>query len=216
VAGGAALLGRLRLAGCLVAFGAGALLQLVYPGEFSYFLVVGGPVWPVWLALAGAAVGLVVAAIVRRSVPEGPPIWTAAVALALVAPVALAGLAYLKQDDPDRFRLTPGLVRALRTTVPPRSVVFSDLETSYRIEGYAPVYVAVAPPAHVADTKENQPQARRRAVIDFLHTGSLAVPRRYHAQWIVVARRRFDLELKLPKAYQDDRFVLYRLPSSRR
>jgi hypothetical protein len=212
VAGAAAFLGRLRLAGCLAAFGAGGLLQLVYPGEFSYFLVVGGPSWPVWVALAGAAAGLVAAAVVRRGLLEAAPLWTTAVALSLVAPVALAGVAYLKQDDPDRFRLTPGLVHALRTEVPPRDVVFSDLETSYRIEGYAPVYVAAAPPAHVADTKENRPKQRRRAVIDFLRTGSLAIPRRYHAQWIVVATRRFDLSLRLPKVYADARFTLYRLP----
>ncbi len=212
VAGAAALLGRLRLAGCLVAFGAGGLLQLAYPGEFSYFLVVGGPVWPVWLALAGGTVGLVAAAVVRRGLPEAAPLWTTAVALSLVAPVGLAGIVYLKQDEPDRFRLTPGLVHALRTDVPPRAVVFSDLETSYRIEGYAPVYVAAAPPAHVADTKENMPEHRRDAVIDFLASGSVAIPRRYHAGWIVVAKRRFDLELKLPKVYEDERFVLYRVP----
>ena len=35
----------------------GALLQLAYPGEFSYTLVLGGPAWPVWVALGGAAVG---------------------------------------------------------------------------------------------------------------------------------------------------------------
>ena len=91
-------------------------------------------------------------------------------ALSLVAPVGLAGFAYLKQDDPDRFRLTPGLVQALRTKVPARDVVFSDLETSYRIEAYAPVYVSAAPPAHVADTKDNYPQKRRDAVIRFLNT----------------------------------------------
>ena len=118
--------------------------------------------------LGGAAVGLVVAAIVRRGIPEAGPAWTAAVALSLVAPVGLAGIAYLKQDEPDRFRLTPGLVAALRTDVRPRDVVFSDLETSYRIAGYAPVYVAAAPPAHVADTKENKPMERRQDVIDFL------------------------------------------------
>jgi len=211
VAGAASLLGRFRLAACLAAFGVGGLLQLVYPGEFSYFLVVGGPVWPVWLAFAGAGIGLVAAAIVRRSVPEGEPIWTAAVALSLVAPVGFAGLAYLKRVEPDRFRLTPGLVHALRTEVPARDVVFSDLETSYRIEAYAPVYVSAAPPAHVADTKDNYPNERRDDVIRFLRTGSLSVPRRYHAQWIVVARRRFDLHLPLPKAYEDSRFVLYRV-----
>ena len=187
------------------------LLQLVYPGEHSYFLVEGGPGWPVWVALGGAAVALVAGAIVRRSVPLGPPIWTAAVALALVAPVGLAGFAYLEQDEPDRFRLTPGLVNALRTQVPARDIVFSDLETSYRIEGYAPVYVSAAPPAHVADTKDNYPQKRRDAVIRFLNSGSLSIPRRFHADWIVVANRRFDLQLDLPKAYEDSRFTLYRL-----
>ncbi len=215
VAGAAALLGRLRLAGCLVAFGAGGLLQLAYPGEFSYFLVVGGPEWPVWVALAGAAAGLIVAAVVRRGFTEATPLWTTAVALSLVAPVALAGIAYVKQDEPDRFRLTPGLVDALRNEVPARDIVFSDLETSYRIEGYAPVYISAAPPAHVADTKENVPERRRQDVIDFLRTGSVAIPRRYHADWVVVAKRRFDLELALPKAYEDDRFVLYRVSSAR-
>ena len=125
--------------------------------------------------------------------------------------MGFAGLAYLKRVEPDRFRLTPGLVHALRTEVPARDVVFSDLETSYRIEAYAPVYVSAAPPAHVADTKDNYPNERRDDVIRFLRTGSLSVPRRYHAQWIVVARRRFDLHLPLPKAYEDSRFVLYRV-----
>ena len=211
VAGAASLIGRYRLAGCLAAFGAGGLLQLVYPGEFSYFLIVGGPPWPVWLALAGAGIGLIVAAIVRRSAPEAAPLWTAAVALSLVAPVGLAGLAYVKRDEPDRLRLTPGLVHALRTTVPARDTVFSDLETSYRIEAYAPVYVSAAPPAHVADTKDNYPNERRDDVIKFLNSGSISIPRRYHAQWIVVAKRRFDLPLKLPKVYSDQRFDLYRL-----
>jgi hypothetical protein len=211
VAGAASLLGRYRIAGCLAAFGVGALLQLVYPGEFSYFLVIGGPPWPVWLALVGAGAGLVAAAIVRRGVPEAPPIWTAAVALSLVAPVGLAGLTYLQRDDPDRLRLTPGLVQALRTKVPAKDVVFSDLETSYRIEAYAPVYVSAAPPAHVADTKDNYPYERRKDVVKFLRSGSVAIPRRYHANWIVVAKRRFDLKLDLPKAYSDSRFDLYRV-----
>ena len=215
VAGAASLAGRYRLAGCLAAFGAGGLLQLVYPGEFSYFLVVGGPPWPVWLALAGAGIGLIAAAILRRSAPEGAPIWTAAVALSLVAPVGLAGLAYVKRDEPDRLRLTSGLIHALRTTVPPRDTVFSDLETSYRIEAYAPVYVSAAPPAHVADTKANDPNKRRDDVIKFLNSGSVSIPRRYHAQWIVVAKRRFDLHLRLPKVYSDSRFDLYRLSAPR-
>src|SRR6188508_3838728 len=51
--------------------------------------------------------------------------------------------------------LTPGLVDALRDEVPERAVVYSDLETSYRIAAFAPVYVAAAPPGHVADTEQN-------------------------------------------------------------
>lgn len=211
LAGVAGLLGRLRLGGCLAAFGAGALLQLEYPGEFSYRLVVGGPVWPVWVAFAGAAAALLVGAIVRRELVAGLPLWTAAAALAFAAPVAAAGFERAGQDPPDRFALTPGLVDALRTTVPPGDVVFSDLATSYRVGAYAPVYVAAAPPAHVADTTENRPYERRRAVTEFLRTGNLAIPRRFGARWIVVPTRRFDLPLKLPKAYQDDRYILYRL-----
>jgi hypothetical protein len=95
--------------------------------------------------------------------------------------------------------------------VPARDTVFSDLETSYRIEAYAPVYVSAAPPAHVADTKDNYSNERREDVIRFLQRGSLSIPRRYHAQWIVVAKRRFDLHLELPKVYSDPRFDLYRL-----
>jgi hypothetical protein len=211
LAGIAGLLGRLRLGGCLAAFGAGAVLQLEYPGEFSYRLVVGGPTWPVWVAFAGAAAALLVGAVVRRGFTAGPPLWTAVAALAFAAPIAAAGFDRAGQDPPDRFALTPGLVDALRTTVPPRDVVFSDLATSYRIGAYAPVYVAAAPPAHVADTTENRPYERRRAVIEFLRTGNLAIPRRFGARWIVVPTKRFDLPLRLPRAYEDDRFVLYRL-----
>jgi hypothetical protein len=215
LAGAAALVGRLRIAGCLAAFGAGAALQLEYPGEFSYRLLVGGPAWPVWTALVLAAAGLVVAAVVRRGLPEGAPVWTAAVALAFAAPLAAAGMDYLKQDPPDRFALTPGLVDALRTRVPPRAVVFSDLATSYRVAAYAPVYVAAAPPAHVADTTGNHPYRRRRDVIAFTRTHALVIPRRYGAGWIVVAKRRFRIQLELPRVYEDSRFVLYRLsPSS--
>jgi hypothetical protein len=100
--------------------------------------------------------------------------------------------------------------------VPARDVVFSDLETSYRIEAYAPVYVSAAPPAHVADTKANYPKKRRDAVVKFLNSGSVSIPRRFHADWVVVANRRFDLKLDLPKAYQDSRFTLYRLKKSSR
>jgi hypothetical protein len=215
LAGAATLLGRLRVAGCLAAFGAAGALQLEYPGEFSYRLVFGGPAWVVWVSVGAAAVALVAGIVVRRGLAAGTPVWTAAVALAFALPIGAAGMDHLRRDAPDRFELTPGLVEALRTIVPPRDVVFSDLATSYRIGAYAPVYVASAPPAHVADTTENRPYERRLDAIEFLRTRSLAIPRRYKAGWIVVAKRRFDLPLTLPRVYEDERFVLYRLARGR-
>jgi hypothetical protein len=196
----------------LAAFGAGAILQLEYPGEFTYRVVVGGPAWPVWVAVAGGLAALLAGAVLRRGFVEAAPVWTAAVALAFAAPVAAAGFDYARPDDPDRFALTPGLIEALREDVPKRDVVFSDLATSYRIGAYAPVYVAAAPPAHVADTVKNYPYGRREDVIEFFRTGDLSIPRRYGAEWIVIATRRFDRPLDLSVAYRDDRFTLYRLP----
>ena len=102
-------------------------------------------------------------------------------------------------------------MQALRTQVPERAVVFSDLETSYRIAAFAPVYVAAAPPAHVADTRENRPHERRKDVVRFFRTGDLAVPRRYRAGWLVVDRSRFRVPMHRKPVYADGRYVLYRL-----
>jgi len=211
VAGVASLLGRLRLAGCLAAFAAGGALQLLYPGEFTYRLILGGPAWTVWVAIAGAAAALIASAVVRKTLVHSGPAWTAAVALAFVVPIAGAGFINLRRDEPAPIQLTPGLVHALRTDVGKRDVVFSDLATSYRIAAYAPVYVAAAPPAHVADTEDNRPYERRMDVIEFFRTGDLAIPGRYRAGWIVVARRRFKLELPMRPVYEDERFALFRL-----
>jgi hypothetical protein len=95
--------------------------------------------------------------------------------------------------------------------VPARAVVFSDTGTSYRIAAAAPVYVAAAPPAHVADTRANRPYARAKAVGRFLRSGDLAIPRRFGAGWIVVDRTARAPRLRLPVAYADARYVLYRL-----
>ena len=103
-------------------------------------------------------------------------------------------------------------MEALRTKVPKRAVVYADLETSYRISAYAPVYVANGPPSHVADTKANRPYERRSELLHFLETGDLAIPRRHGAGWLVLRRGELKrLAGRLPRVYADYRFVLLRL-----
>ena len=137
----------------------------------------------------------------------------AALAAALfVLPVAVHGIAnWDPRPESGAHRLTPGLVRALRERVPERGVVFSDLETSYRIAAAAPVYVTAAPPAHVADTEKNRPYERREDVNRFLLSGNRAIPRRYGARYVVIDRGRFDTRLRGQELYRDGRFVLYRI-----
>jgi hypothetical protein len=137
---------------------------------------------------------------------------TAVAAGLFILPVAVHGFTHWSTtttDDPNA--LTPGLVRVLRDDVPRRGVVFSDLETSYRIAAAAPVLIVAAPPAHVADTAVNRPRERARSVRRFYATGDLAIPRSYDAQWLVVARFRRHPALPLRPVYRDARFVLYRL-----
>ena len=131
--------------------------------------------------------------------------------LLFVLPVAVHGFAHWDtRFTSDPSALTPGLVRFLRTDVPKRAVVYADLETSYRISAYAPVYVANGPPAHVADTKANRPDARRADLRRFLRTGTLAIPRSYHAGWLVL-RHGERVQPGATLVYRDNRFRVYRL-----
>jgi hypothetical protein len=93
--------------------------------------------------------------------------------------------------------------------VPERAVVFLDLETSYRIAAYAPVYVAAAPPAHVADTPSNHPYRRRLAVNRFFSTGNLSILEPFHADWLVVDEQRFQIRVPWQLVYEDQRYALY-------
>jgi hypothetical protein len=111
--------------------------------------------------------------------------------------------------------LSPGLVEALRSSVPEGGVVYSDPETSYRIAAYAPVYIAVAPPGHVADTPENRPYERARDARRFVATGDLTIPESYGAEYLAVDRRRVRRPFDLPELYRDPRFSLYRIPLRR-
>jgi len=214
LAGGAAVLaGALAIFVLPLALAAGIVLELVWPGDFGYTLESGGPSFAAWVALVGGVVALVAALVLRRGSELERRGALAALAVALfVAPVAVRGFAHWSpagRADPNA--LTPGLVQALRADVPKRAVVFSDLETSYRIAGAAPVLLAAAPPAHVADTTKNRPYARRRDVLAFLRSGDLAIPRRYDAQWLVLDRSRRHPLVTLRPAYRDGRYSLYRL-----
>jgi hypothetical protein len=207
--GGAAVLSCvLRFAVLPIALGAGIALQLAYPGGFGT-LAGGGPGGVTWFAAGGVGVARAIGLALRREWYARGPIPAAAVLLFAV-PVAVHGFGqWTPSESRDPYAPTPGLLQALNREVPKRAVVFSDLETSYRISAYAPVYVASAPPAHVADTKANAPYARWRATNRYFATGDIRIPLRYDASWIVVDRRRFDVRPPWPLVYEDSRFALY-------
>jgi hypothetical protein len=204
--------GLLRGAALPVALAAGLWLQLTYPGDFGR-LEDGGPAAATWIALVGGALAIPAGVVLaRRWRPiEDRGIFAALAAALFVLPVAVHGLRDWHSPVGPRLPLTPGLVEALQERVPEGDVVFSDRETSYRIAAMAPVYVAAAPPAHVADTVDNRPYERRRDVLRFSRTGDLEIPRSYGAEWLVIDRRRSVLRPALPVVYADDRYLLYRL-----
>lgn len=206
--------GRVRGLVLPLALAAGVVFQLAWPGDFDYRLDEGGPAVVTWIAAAGALVGLALAASGRLRTGREQGAAAAVAAALFVLPVAVHGF---REWSPSAARppspLTAGLVEALRERVPPGAVVFSDLETSYRIAASAPVYVAAAPPGHVADTVENRPYVRRADTVAFFGSGDLAIPRRYGAGWLVLDRSRFDVRLRsgIEPVYADGRFSLYRL-----
>jgi hypothetical protein len=195
----------------LLALGAGVGLQLTVPGDFTYVLDEPGPVWVAWFAVVGALVALVVGLVWRR-----PPLESAAglAAALFLLPVAVAGFAsWNDRGTPKAAELTPGLIEAVRTDVPERAIVFSDQDTSYRLAAFAPVYIAVAPPGHVANTKANRPFERAEDARAFLRTGDLSIPERYSADYLVVDRDRTRHTFGLQELYRDPRYALYRLPA---
>jgi hypothetical protein len=215
LAGGAAVLARLApwllLPGALAA---GIALELEYPGDFGLHLRHGGPPVATWIALWGGLAALVVAAVLRRRPlrMERPGALAALAVLLFVTPVAVHGFSrWDAAVTTDRDALSPGLVRFLRHDVPQRAVVFADLQTSYRISAFVPVYVANGPPTHVADTKANRPYKRADDLLRFLATGSLAIPRAYHAGWLVLRAGELAGRIRLRPVYRDSRFVVFRL-----
>jgi hypothetical protein len=196
-----------------IALVAGAGLQWAYPGDFDYAFDDPGPAWVVWVGVAGAVLALIAGIWwAQREAFED----TAAIAAALfLAPVVAVGLA--KWDPvaaPPLSTLSSSLLEAVRSNVPEGAVVYSDQETSYRVGAYAPVYIAVAPPGHVAATEKNRPFERAEDARRFLSTGDLAIPRSYGADFLLVDRSRTRRPFSLQELYRDSRFVLYRLPAA--
>ena len=103
----------------------------------------------------------------------------------------------------------------LQRDVAPRSVLFSDLATSYRATAFAPVYVVAVPPTHAANTRPNELAKRRRAVLRFFTQPSLEEPQAWDAQWLVLTRsgpvRTIEQDGLQPR-YEDNRFVVFRVP----
>src|SRR5207253_678828 len=204
----------LRLLVLPVALASGIVFQLEFPGDFGMRVQHTGPAFAAWVALWGGLAGvLAIVVLTRRGGGrfERPDRLAGLAALLFVLPVAVHGFAHWDRGSQrDRTGLTTGLVQFLRTRVPERAVVFADLETSYRISAYAPVYVAVAPPTPCANTRANRPAKRRAAWLAFVHTGNLAIPRSFHAGWLVL-RGREHVGPGARLVYRDGRFRVYRL-----
>ena len=189
--------------------GAGMFLQIVYPGDFEYVLRDPAPAWIAWFAVVGTCVALLLGFLRRRPALETGASLAAA---AFLIPVFGGGLLdWRRPDPPEIATLTPGLVAAVRDEVAPGTIVFSDSETSFRLAAFAPVFIAVAPPGHVADTEENRPYERASDARRFFRTGDLAIPRGYGAEYVVVDGLRSQRAFDLPVVYSDDRFTVYRL-----
>jgi hypothetical protein len=197
-----------------VALAGGIALQLLYPGEFSYRLEDGGPAFVTWFAVVGGVAALVLGLVfLRRGVSFERAALAGWAAALFVLPIGIHAAA---NWSPSHARaaspLTAGLVDALREHVPRGDVVFSDPETSYQIAARVPVYIAVAPPGHVADTEKNRPYERRDQALEFFETGDAEIPRRAGADWLVVDREQFDVTPQLDSVYRDGRYTLYVVP----
>jgi hypothetical protein len=213
VGGAAVLAGLLGVLTIPIALAAGIVLQHFYPGDFGYRLHGTTPAWPTWVALAGSLLALAVGAVTRRWDRADKANAVAALAVAAFAiPVAVHGFSHWSRVGSGSGALTRGLIKAFRADAKPRDVLFADPETGYLLAAYAPVYLADAPFGHVAVTKKNRPRQRLRDAYRFYaRGGDLSIPRSYGARWIIVDRKRHRLTLDLPRAYADQRYVLYRL-----
>jgi hypothetical protein len=192
-AGALALITRRQLV-VPAAFGAGLVLQLVWPGDFGYTLEHGGPAFVTWIALVGGALALIAALVLRLPAPREFHALGAAAAVAFTLPVFVHGVSHWSpsvRSDPEA--LSPRLIHNLRTKVPKGAVVIAPLQTSYRVAAVAPVYIVGAPPTHVADTTANRPYLRVREIRHWVLTNDPKVAREHGATWAIRSGRLYRL-----------------------
>ena len=176
----------------------GMFLQIVYPGDFDYVLRRAR-------ARRGSR-GSRCSALRRRSssgfMRRRPALESGAALAAAALPhsrsSAVGSLDWKRPDPPEIATLSPGSSTPSATRSRPGRSSTRITETSFRLAAFAPVYIAVAPPGHVADTEENRPYERARDARRFLRTGDLSIPRGYGAEYVVVDGLRSKLELDLP------------------
>ena len=226
LAGGAAVVTRFsRTLAIVGGLACGIWLQVALAGDFGLRAPRTEPAIVVWIALYAGIAALVIGAVLAwvrwDPLPKGSGSHDAAAAVAVflfVLPVAVHGFSHwTPQLRHDRNGLTPGLIRFLQQDVPPRSVVFANLATSYRAPAYAPVYVVAMPPTHAANTRPNELAKRRRAVLRFFAHPSLEEPQAWKAQWLVLPRSGPVHAIErdgLQPSYEDGEFVVFRVPAA--
>jgi len=218
LAGAAELAAGVGRGAPILALGAGLAAVLAYPDAAT------GASWVVWLAVCGGSAALLLGALgaLRRLAPPAPTQLTALAALAFLIPLAAAASTHVRREEtPDPFALTPGLIRALNHNVRHNDVVLSNVETSYRISAAASVYVAASLPGHVARTGANRPYERQWDAVRFFFRPNVtdaqrrAILQRYDADWIVVDRQQRSTSFVhvFPRVYADTRYRLYRVPT---
>jgi hypothetical protein len=226
LAGGAAIVNRYsRTLAIVGGLACGIWLQVALAGDFGLRAPKTEPAIVVWIALYAGIAALVIGAVLAWGrwdpLPAGSGSHDAAAAVAVflfVLPVAVHGFSHwTPQVKHDRDALTPGLIRFLQRDVPPRSIVFSNLATSYRATAFAPIYVVAMPPTHAANTLPNELAKRRRAVLRFYTHPSLEEPQAWKAQWLVLPRSGPVQAIErdgLRPVYQDNKFVAFRVPAA--
>lgn len=218
LAGAAELAAGVGTGAPILALGAGVAAVLAYPHAAT------GAGWAVWLAVGGGSAALFGGALgaLRRLAPPAHAHLTALAAIAFLIPLATAASTHVRREEtPDPFALTPGLIDALRQSVGRNQVVLSNVETSYRISADAPVYVAASLPGHVARTRANRPYERQWDAVRFFFRTDVtdaerwAILRRYDVGWIVVDRHQRSTRFvqRLRRTYTDTRYRLYRVPA---